>query len=142
MRHAIRIQPYLSRELFHRLRAYATAHSQTVSSVVANAVGEYLEPDKPDEDLLGRRLDRVAHALEQLGRDLNALAVGFGRFVQVFPLEPPRADRRQGRAAGRGFVPRVSFQGRGADSGGRDVHEPGVSDAPGCRRTADWDAGQ
>jgi hypothetical protein len=45
----------------------------------------------------------------------------------VFPLESPRAGRRQDRSAGRGLVPRVSFQGRGADSGGRDVHRAGVS---------------
>jgi hypothetical protein len=82
MRHAIRIQPYLSRDLFHKLRAYAAARSETVSGVVAAALSEYLERDEPDQDLLARRLDRVSQTVEQLGRDLEALGVGFGRFVR------------------------------------------------------------
>ena len=82
MRHAIRIQPYLSRDLFQKLRAYAAARSETVSGVVAAALGEYLERDEPDGDLLARRLDRVTQTVEQLGRDLDALGVGFGRFVR------------------------------------------------------------
>ena len=49
MRHAIRIQPYLSRDLFQKLRAYAAARSLTVSAVVAAALGEYLERDEVEE---------------------------------------------------------------------------------------------
>lgn len=75
---------------------------------------KYLEPDKPDEDLLGRRLDRVAHALEQLGRDLNALAVGFGRFVQysLWSLPEQIDDKavRRGEGLYRGFLSRVAEQ--------------------------------
>jgi hypothetical protein len=114
MRHAIRIQPYLSRDLFQKLRAYAAAHSKTVSSVVADALGEYLEPDKPDEDLLGRRLDRVTHAVEELGRDLRALAVGFGRFVQhsLWSLPEQVDDKtvRRGEGLYRGFLSKVAEQ--------------------------------
>jgi hypothetical protein len=82
MRQAIRIQPYLSRDLFQKVRAYAAARSETVSGVVATALGEYLERDEPDKDLLARRLDRITQSVEQLGRDLDALGVGFGRFVR------------------------------------------------------------
>jgi hypothetical protein len=55
------------------------ARSETVSGVVAAALGEYLERDEPDKDLLARRLDRINQNVEQLGRDLDALGVGFGR---------------------------------------------------------------
>lgn len=82
MRHAIRIQPYLSRELAKKLRAYTTARSLTVSAVVADALGQYLERDDVEDAVLVRRLEGVTHAVEQVGRDLDALAVGFGRFVQ------------------------------------------------------------
>ncbi len=114
MRHAIRIQPYLSRDLFQKLRAYAAARSLTVSAVVAAALGEYLNRDEVDEDLLGRRLDGVTHAVEQLGRDLDALAVGFGRFVQYSLWSIPERveDKaiRRGETLYRGFLAKVAEQ--------------------------------
>ena len=113
MRHAIRIQPYLSRDLFQKLRAYAAARSETVSGVVAAALGEYLEPDEPDEDLLARRLDRVTQTVERLGRDLDALGVGFGRFVQFSLWSIPEADDkaiRRGEGLYRGFLSKVAQQ--------------------------------
>lgn len=114
MRHAIRIQPYLSRDLFQKLRAYAAARSLTVSAVVADALSEYLERDGVDEDLLGRRLDGVTHAVEQLGRDLDALAVGFGRFVQYSRWSLPERveDKavRRGETLYRGFLGKVAEQ--------------------------------
>lgn len=114
MRHAIRIQPYLSRDLFQKLRAYAAARSETVSAVVAAALGEYLERDKPDDDLLGRRLDRVTHAVEQLARDLDALGVGFGRFVRYSLWSAPeRVDDKavlRGDGLYRTFLSKVAQQ--------------------------------
>ena len=65
MRQAIRIQPYLSRDLVQKLRAYAAARSETVSGVVATALGEYLGRDEPDNDRVARRLDRVTQSVEQ-----------------------------------------------------------------------------
>ena len=103
MRHAIRIQPYLSRDLFQKLRAYTAARSETVSGVVAAALSQYLERDQPDEDLLARRLDRVTHSVEQLGRDLDALGVGFGRFVRysLWTLPEKVDDKTIQRGEGR-----------------------------------------
>ena len=114
MRHPIRIQPYLSRDLSQKLRAYTAARSLTVSAVVADALGEYLNRGDVDEDLLGRRLDGVTHAVEQLGRDLDALAVGFGRFVQfslwTIPQQVDEKAIRRGETLYRGFLARVAEQ--------------------------------
>jgi hypothetical protein len=113
MRHAIRIQPYLSRDLFQKLRAYAAARSQTVSGVVGAALGEYLERDDPDQDLLVRRLDRLTQTVEQHGRDLDALGVGFGRFVQYWLWSIPQADEqavRRGDSLYRSFLSKIAEQ--------------------------------
>jgi hypothetical protein len=116
MRQAIRIQPYLSRDLFQKLRAYAAARSETVSGVVAAALGEYLERDEPDKDLLARRLDRITQSVEQLGRDLDALGVGFGRFVRysLWTLPEQIGDKAIQRGEGlyRTFLSKVADQFR------------------------------
>ena len=115
MRQAIRIQPYLSRDLFQKLRAYAAARSETVSGVVAAALGEYLERDEPDKDLLTRRLDRITQSVEQLGRDLDALGVGFGRFVRYSLWTLPEiGDKAIQRGEGlyRTFLSKVADQFR------------------------------
>jgi hypothetical protein len=107
---------YLSRNLFQKLRAYAAARSQTVSAVVADALGEYLEPKESDQELLGRRLDRLTHAVEQLGRNLTALGVGFGRFVRYSLWSAPEKvdDKAVLRGDGlyRTFLSKVADQVR------------------------------
>jgi hypothetical protein len=89
MRHTIRIQPYISADLFQKLRAYAAARSLTVSAVIGAALGEYLERDEVEDALLVRRLDGVMHAIGGLQRDVDALAVGFGRFVRYSFFSAP-----------------------------------------------------
>ena len=93
MRQAIRIQPYLSRDLFQKLRAYAAARSETVSGVVAAALGEYLERDEPDKDLLARRLDRVTQSVEQTRARLGRAGCRIRTVRPVLALDPPRTDR-------------------------------------------------
>jgi hypothetical protein len=116
MRQAIRIQPYLSRELVQKVRTYAAAHSETLSAVVATALGEYLGRDEPDEDRVARRLDRVTQSVEQLGRDLDALGVGFSRFVRysLWTLPEGIEDKAIQRGEGlfRTFLSRVADQTR------------------------------
>jgi len=93
MRHGIRIQPYVSPDLFRQLRAYAAARDLTVSAVIGAALGEYLERDEVEDALIVRRLDGVTHAVGQLQRDVETLAVGFGRFVRfAFFSAPAAAD--------------------------------------------------
>jgi len=116
MRQAIRIQPYLSRELVDKVRAYAGARSETVSGVVATALGEYLGRDEPDQDRVARRLDRLSQSVEQLGRDLDALGVGFSRFVRysLWTL-PERIDDKaiqRGEGLFRTFLSKVAEQTR------------------------------
>jgi hypothetical protein len=114
MRQAIRIQPYISRELVQKVRAYAAARSETVSAVVATALGEYLGRDEADEDRVARRLDRVTQSVEQLGRDLDALGVGFSRFVRysLWTLPEKIEDRAIQRGEGRyrTFLSKVADQ--------------------------------
>ena len=59
MRHAIRIQPYVPRDLFQKLRAYAEARSLTVTAVINAALADYLERDEVEDALIVRRLDDV-----------------------------------------------------------------------------------
>ncbi len=125
MRHAIRIQPYLSSDLFRKVRAYAAARSLTVSAVVADALGEYLERDEVEDALLVRRLDGVTHAVEQLRRDVDTLAVGFGRFVRYsFFSAPATADSKvvqRAEALYGDFLARVGEQLRAGLSFTRQV---------------------
>ncbi len=116
MRHAIRIQPYLSRDLFQKVRAYAAARSLTVSAVVAEALGEYLERDEVEDALLVRRLDSLTEAVELLRRDVETLAVGFGRFVRYSFFSAPLAvdDKaiKRAEALYRDFLGKVGEQFR------------------------------
>jgi hypothetical protein len=124
MRQAIRIQPYLSRDLVQKLRAYALARSETVSGVVATALGEYLERDERDKDLLARRLDRVSQSVEQLGRDLDALGVGFGRFVQFLLWTVTEVDDKavqRGERFYRGFLSKVAQEMRAGGTFTRQI---------------------
>lgn len=114
MRHAVRIQPYISRDLFQKLRAYSAARSLTVSAVIGAALGEYLERNEVEDALLVRRLDGVTHAIGQLQRDLDTLAAGFGRFVRYFLYSAPTGWTpevvRRGNNLYRDFLARVCEQ--------------------------------
>jgi hypothetical protein len=91
MRHAIRIQPYLSPDLHKKLSAYTAARSLTVSAVISAALGEYLERDEVEDAVIVRRLDGVTQVVGQLKRELETLAVGFGTFAWQSFLRPPTA---------------------------------------------------
>lgn len=114
MRHAIRIQPYLSRDLFQKLRAYAAARSLTVSAVISDALTEYLERDEVEDALILRRLDSVTHAVGQLTRDLETLAVGFGSFAWYSflraPVAPDDAVVRRAKTEYSEFLKQVARQ--------------------------------
>lgn len=133
MRHAIRIQPYLPADLFRKLRAYSSARSLTVSAVVVAALTDYLDRDDADDGLIERRLGHLHHAVEELRRDLDALGVGFGRFVRYsFFSAPATADERTVRRAEalyRDFLGRVGEQLRAGVSFSRQVF-------PSCRTPA------
>jgi hypothetical protein len=93
--------------------------------VVADSLGEYLERDEVEDALLVRRLDGVTHAVEQLRRDVDTLAVGFGRFVRYsFFSAPPNADSKvvhRAEALYRDFLAKVGEQLRAGMSFTRQV---------------------
>jgi hypothetical protein len=133
MRHAIRIQPYLSQDLFRKLRAYAAARSLTVSAVVADALGEYLERDELEDAVIVRRLDSLTEAVELLRRDVDTLAVGFGRFVRYSffsaPLEVNDKVIKRAEALYRDFLAKVGEQFR---AGARFTHQVFPTQRPGA----------
>jgi len=82
MRHRVRIQPYVSREVQQKLRSWAAAQNITESAVAEAALTEYLDGGRPDKDLISRRLDVLTHAVAQLQEDLDVTSTAFGRFVR------------------------------------------------------------
>ncbi|HVV53598.1 MAG TPA: hypothetical protein VHO06_28340 [Polyangia bacterium] len=85
-----------------------------MSAVVADALGEYLERDEVEDALLVRRLDVLNEVVEQLRRDLDTLAVGFGRFVRYSffsaPLEVDDKVVNRAEALYRDFLSKVGEQ--------------------------------
>jgi hypothetical protein len=124
MRHPVRIQPYVSVDLFKKLRAYAAARSMTVSSVITRALADYLGRDPVEDDLIVRRLDDVTHSVGELKHDLETFAVGFRTFAWYsFLRAPVVADAkvvRQAEEQYRAFVDQVASQFR---KGVRFTHE-------------------
>ncbi len=114
MRRGIRIQPYLPRDLFQQLHAYAEVNSETVTAVIIAALREYLERDEVEDALLVRRLDGATQAIGQLQRDVDTLAAGFGRFVRLSlfsaPENLPDQAIRRAEALYASFLERVHEQ--------------------------------
>jgi hypothetical protein len=95
-----RIQPYISRDLHQRLRAWAAAQNVTESAVAEAAIAAYLDPDRPDEDLIARRLDLVTQAIARVQGDVEILGDAFGKFVRrLFIVALTKAGPEQDRQA-------------------------------------------
>jgi hypothetical protein len=133
MRHAVRIQPYVSADLFGKLRAYSAARSLTTSAVICAALTEYFERDEVEESLLVRRLDGVTNAVGQLQRDLDTLSAALGRFVRYsFWTAPLQVDDKVVRRADglyRDFLSKVGEQVRAGITFSRQVFPPRRSPA-------------
>jgi hypothetical protein len=82
MRHRVRIQPYVPRDLQRKLRTFAAAQNITESAVTEAALAEYLEDGRADEDLISRRLDLLSQAVARLQNDFDLLSDAFGRYVR------------------------------------------------------------
>jgi len=89
MRHRVRRQSYVDRDLDERARAHATAHRVTDSSVTEAALIKYLDAGV-DEDLLVRRLDAVVQAVQHLEHDIEVLAGAFAVFARFSFFSVPR----------------------------------------------------
>jgi hypothetical protein len=128
MKHVVRIQPYIPTGLLQKVQARAAARSWTVSAVVTDALSQYVERDDSDGPLLLRRLDGVTGAIEQLRRDLEAVAAGFGRFVRFSFFTAPEVvdDKAVKRAESlyREFLGKVGEQLRAGTTFTRLVFPP------------------
>jgi hypothetical protein len=87
MRERIRIQPYVSRDLRRKLRAWSSAQNVTESAVTEAALTEYLDDGRVDEDVISRRLDLVSQAVARRQNDVDLLSDAFGRYVRHVFLE-------------------------------------------------------
>jgi hypothetical protein len=97
MRHRVRIQPYVSREVQRKVRVYAGARGLTESAVAEAALAEYVDRDQAEQALVVRRMDAVGQAVGDIRRDLDVLLQAHRFLVRfafyVVPEEPqdPRA---------------------------------------------------
>ena len=82
MRQRVRIQPYISRDLQKRVRAWAAAKNLTESAVAEAALSEYFDDARADDDLISLRLDLVSQAVARLQNDVDVLSDAFGRYVR------------------------------------------------------------
>lgn len=82
MKNRVRIQPYISADLRRRLASYSAAQGVTESAVAQAALTEYLAPDSKHEDLILRRLDGIAKALDRGEERLEIVAEAVGRFTR------------------------------------------------------------
>lgn len=106
MRERQRIQPYISRALSKRLRAYCGAKGATESAVVEAAVQDYLDGDAKDNALIMRRLDRLGRAAIRQERDVAVVSEAFATFVRLWFAHTPEIPEAE-----RGFAVRGA-QGR------------------------------
>jgi hypothetical protein len=74
MRYRIRIQPYISPELYRKLRAHSAVRNVTDSAVAEEALSKYLDSDAVEEALVLRRLNGVDAAIARLQHDVDVLS--------------------------------------------------------------------
>jgi hypothetical protein len=87
MRERVRIQPYVSRDLQRKLRAWAAAKNLTESAVTEAALSEYFDDGREDEGVILRRLELMNQAVARLQNDFDLLSDAFGRYVRHVILD-------------------------------------------------------
>jgi hypothetical protein len=91
VRERVRIQPYVSRDIQGKLRAYSAARRLTESAVTEAALGEYLERDQVERALVVRRLDGVAEAVGRLQHDMDVVGQVLAVYLRYVFLASPAA---------------------------------------------------
>jgi len=120
-------------ELEHaqRLRELAKTKGVSKSALMASALAAFLSPDVQDrrEAALVRRLDRLTHQFERLGRDLNILIETVALFIRYeLSISTSIAEahqdavRAQGKARFEKFVAQLARHLQRGGSLVRDVH--------------------
>ena len=93
MRTRLRMHPYVTRDLTHRVTAHCAAKGITVSAFVEAALEARLDGEAKDNEVIIRDLARLGRGLMGLQRVLAVLTESFSVFVGMwFGLLPPIAD--------------------------------------------------
>jgi hypothetical protein len=97
MRQKVRIQPYVSRELESKVRAYAATRRLTESAVAEAALSEYVERDQAERTLVVRRLDALTETVTRMQQDLDVLGQVLGLYVRYAFITAPAASTAEAR---------------------------------------------
>lgn len=96
MRTRTRLHPYVLPEIANRLAAYCGAKGLSESAAVEAALSEYLDGGEKDNDLILRRLDRLARDSARQRRDLEVLSEAFAMYVRHwFKYVPERSQAEE-----------------------------------------------
>jgi hypothetical protein len=88
-----------------RVKAYCAARDITETALCQAAIEQYLALTSV-QDVLLRRLDRIAHELSKLNTGIELLSETFATFVQLWLAHNPEIDERDKAAAQRDVVRR------------------------------------
>jgi len=92
------IHPYLSPELHSRLTKYCAQRGATVTSVVEEALNQYLE-EKDDTGSVLKQLQRQSRNLMKVDNQVGVLAEAFSLFLQFWFAHTPELREEEKSAA-------------------------------------------
>ena len=120
MRYRIRIQPYISPELYRKLRAHSAVRNVTDSAVAEEALSRYLESGAVEEALALRRLSGVDEAIARLQHDVDVLSQTVAMVARyALAAAPPVVSKDDGRKAQRLLTELLAQAAREIDAGVR-----------------------
>src|SRR6185437_10511838 len=120
MRYRIRIQPYISPELYRKLRAHSAVRNLTDSAVAGEALSKYLESDTVEEALVLRRLSGVDDAVSRLQHDVDVLSQTVATLARHALVSAPSVvSKDDGRKAQRLLTELLAQAAKEIDAGVR-----------------------
>jgi hypothetical protein len=85
------IHPYLSPDLYRRFKLYCTQNGVTETSVVEDALNQYLD-EKNDVGSILKKLDRQVRSIAKLDNQVGILAEAFALYMQYWFAHTPEID--------------------------------------------------
>jgi len=120
MRYRIRIQPYISPELYRKLRTHSAMRNVTDSAVAEEALSKYLQSDAVEEALVLRRLSRVDEAVARLQHDVDVLSQTVATLARyALASAPSVVSKDDGRKAQRLLTDLLAQVAKEIDAGVR-----------------------